>query len=129
MTDPITDMLNRIRNAEAVQKPDVTLPYSMLKEAIATLLAKEGFVGEVKKASKGKLKVLKIQLKYDGGIPAISGAQRISKPGQRIYQGSQELKKVHGGFGISVVSTPKGLMTGKEARQKNMGGEVLCYVW
>jgi len=130
MTDPITDMLNQIRNAQAVGKTEILIPFSNLKNEIATLLSKEGFVGEVKKAVKGKIKGLKITLKYDiGGDPAIAGLERISRPGQRIYDAVSEIKKVHGGYGISVVSTSKGLMTNKEARKQKIGGEIICQVW
>jgi small subunit ribosomal protein S8 len=129
MTDPITDMLNQIRNALAVGKTEVLIPSSKIKNEIATLLTKEGFIGEVKKSTKGKIKALKITLKYDNGLPAIAGLNRVSKPGQRIYEGFAEIKRVHGGFGISIVSTSKGLMTNKEARKQKLGGEVLCQVW
>ena len=129
MTDPITDMLNQIRNAQAVGKTEVLIPLSRIKNEIATLLVKEGFLGEVKKAMKGKIKALKITLKYDNGIPAIAGSRRTSKPGQRIYEGFSEIKKVRGGFGISVVSTSKGLMTNKEARKQKLGGEIICQIW
>lgn len=129
MTDPITDMLNQIRNAKAVQKPEVLIPFSQLKNEVAMLLSKTGFLGEVKKAVKGKTKALKIQLKYENGMPAIEGLRRISKPGQRIYVKAGEIKKVRGGFGISVISTPKGLMTGLEARKAKLGGEVLLEAW
>jgi small subunit ribosomal protein S8 len=129
MTDPITDLLNQIRNAEAVEKAEVLLPYSKIKNEIANLLSREGFVGEVKKATKGKIKALKITLKYDNGVPALAGAKRVSKPGQRIYEGFAEIKRVHGGFGISIVSTSKGLMTNKEARKNKLGGEILCQIW
>lgn len=129
MTDPITDMLNQIRNAEAVAKTDIAIPFSKLKNEIATLLAKEEFLGEVKKIAKGKNKILKIALRYDAGIPAIEGAKRVSKPGQRIYTKANEIKKVRGGFGLSIISTPKGLMSGYEARKAKLGGEVLLEVW
>ncbi len=129
MTDPITDMLNQIRNAEAVQKPEILITFSNFKNEIASILSKEKFVGEVKKQAKGKVKMLKIGLKYEGGIPAIEGAKRISKPGQKIYVKANEIKLVRGGFGISVISTPKGLMTNKEARKAKLGGEVLLEVW
>ena len=129
MTDPITDMLNQIRNAQAVGKAEVLLPLSKIKNEIANILSKEGFVGEVKKAAKGNIKGLKIVLKYDNGVPAIGGFKRVSKPGQRIYQGFSEIRKVHGGYGMSIISTSKGLMTNKEARYKKMGGEVICQVW
>lgn len=129
MTDPITDMLNQIKNAQAVGKTEVLLPSSNLKYEIAMMLSKEGFVGEVKKTTKGKVKLLKITLKYDNGVPAMEGFKRISKPGQRIYQKVHDIKKVRGGFGISIISTPKGLMTNKEARKAKLGGEVLLEVW
>ena len=129
MTDPITDMLNQIRNAQAVGKTEVLIPLSKIKNEIATLLSKEGFVGEVKKAAKGKIKGLKITLKYDNGIPAIAGLNRVSKPGQRIYEATTEIRKVRGGYGISIVSTSKGLMTNKDARYKKLGGEIICQVW
>src|SRR5688572_22884416 len=102
MTDPITDMLNQLRNAQAVQKAEVILPYSNLKNEIAMLLSKANFVGEVKKIAKGKMKLLKITLKYDSGVPALEGARRVSKPGQRIYKKSDEIRRVRGGFGVSV---------------------------
>ena len=129
MTDPITDMLNQIRNAQAVGKTDVLIPLSKIKNEIAILLAKEGFLGEAKKAMKGKIKALKITLKYDDGVPAISGLRRTSKPGQRIYEGFSEIKRVHGGYGISIVSTSKGLMTNKDARKQKLGGEIICQIW
>ena len=129
MTDPITDMLNQIRNAQAVGKTEVLVPLSKIKNEVAGILSKEGFVGDVKKSMKGKIKVLKISLKYDNGVPAIAGLKRVSKPGQRIYQGVSEIKKVHGGFGMSVVSTSKGLMTNKDARKQKLGGEIICQVW
>ena len=129
MTDPITDMLNQIRNAQAVGKTEVLIPLSKIKTEIANLLSKEGFIGEVKKAMKGKIKALKITLKYDDGAPVIAGLRRTSKPGQRIYEGFSEIKKVHGGYGISIVSTSKGLMTNKEARKQKLGGEIICQVW
>lgn len=129
MTDPITDMLNQIRNAEAVAKTEVLLPFSKLKNQIGLILMQEGFVVEVKKIAKDKNKVMKIVLKYDNGIPAIEGAKRVSKPGQRIYVKNTEIKKVRGGFGISIISTPKGLMTNNQARQAKLGGEVMLEVW
>jgi small subunit ribosomal protein S8 len=129
MTDPITDMLNQIKNAEAVGKTEVLVPLSKIKSEIATILSKENFIGETKKATKGKIKVLKITLKYNNEIPAIAGFKRVSKPGQRIYEGFSEIKRVHGGYGISIISTSKGLMTNKDARYKKLGGEVICQVW
>ena len=129
MTDPITDMLNQIRNAEAVAKPEVLIPFSKLKNQIGMILAQEGFVQDVKKIAKDKNKVMKIVLKYDNGIPAIEGAKRVSKPGQRIYVKNTDIKKVRGGFGISIISTPKGLMTNNQARKSKLGGEVMLEIW
>ena len=130
MTDPITDMLNQIRNAQAVSKTEVLIPYSNLKEEVIRIIVGAGFLTEVKKIAKGKTRaMLKIVLKYDNGLPMISGLKKVSKSGQRIYSKSSELKKIHGGYGISVVSTPKGLMTNSDARKQRLGGEVLCEVW
>lgn len=129
MTDPITDMLNQIRNAEAVAKPEILLPFSKLKNQIGMILMQEGFVQDVKKVAKDKNKIMKIVLKYDNGIPAIEGSKRVSKPGQRIYVKNTEIKKVRGGFGISIISTPKGLMTNNQARKAKLGGEVMLEVW
>ena len=129
MTDPITDLLNQIRNAQAVGKTEVLIPSSKIKKEIANLLSKEGFIGEIKNGMKGKMKALKIALKYDNGVPAIAGLKRVSKPGQRIYESVHDIKRVHGGYGISIVSTSKGLMTNKEARKQKLGGEIICQVW
>ncbi|MCX6720085.1 MAG: 30S ribosomal protein S8, partial [Candidatus Staskawiczbacteria bacterium] len=107
----------------------VLVPSSKIKKEIANLLSKEGFVGEIKNGMKGKIKALKITLKYENDLPAIAGSRRVSKPGQRIYEGFTEIKKVKGGFGISIISTPKGLMTNKEARKQKLGGEIICQVW
>jgi len=129
MTDPITDLLNQIRNAQAVGKTEVLVPTSKIKKEIANLLSKEGFVGEIKNGMKGKIKALKIALKYENDLPVIAGLKRVSKPGQRIYEGFAEIKRVKGGFGIAIISTPKGLMTNKEARKQKLGGEIICQVW
>jgi len=129
MTDPITDMLNQIRNAKAVEKQEILVLFSKFKNEIANMLMQEGFVGEVKKVIKGKNKVLKINLKYDNGVPAIEGVKRVSKPGQRIYVKSNDIRKVRGGFGISIISTPKGLMTNNQAIKAKLGGEILLEVW
>ena len=129
MTDPITDMLNQIRNGLAVSKPEVTVPFSELKNSIAEILSAEGFISGTKKAVKKDAKVLKVALKYDNGAPVIAGLRRVSKPGQRIYSKAHSLKSVKGGSGIAIVSTPKGLMTNKKARKENLGGEVICEIW
>lgn len=129
MTDPIADMLNQIRSALAVEKTEIFLPLSKIKNEVALILQKEGFLGEVKKTARGSAKILKISLKYDNGVPAISGMKRVSKPGQRIYENVHEIKRVHGGYGISVISTSKGLMTDKEARKQKIGGEIILQIW
>jgi small subunit ribosomal protein S8 len=129
MTDPITDMLNRIRNATALQKEEVSVPFSRIKYEIANILSKEGFLEEAKKNTKEKNKIIKITLKYNNNVSAILGLRRISKPGQRIYSEYSELKKIRGGYGISIISTSKGLMTNKEARKTKIGGEILLEIW
>ncbi len=129
MTDPITDMLNRIRNAQAVGKETVEIPFSNLKYEIAQILEKEGFVEKVEKRGKKSRKFIELTLKYENGLPAISGLKRVSKPGQRIYLPYGKLKPVKGGYGISIISTSKGLMTNKGARKNKLGGEVLCEIW
>lgn len=128
MTDTISDMLTRIRNASRVQLPVVVMPHSKMKESIAFILKKEGYVAEV--AVEGKpLKQIKLKLKYEGKRSVIEGLRRVSTPGLRRYVGSTEIPHVRGGLGISVVSTSKGVMTGTQARKSNLGGELICYVW
>jgi len=127
--DPITDMLNRIRNAQAVLKETVDISFSNLKYEIAKILEKEKFINKAEKKGKKTKKIIEITLKYHEKIPAISGLKRISKPGQRIYKPVKQIKKVKGGYGIAIISTSKGLMTDKEARKQKLGGEVLCEVW
>jgi len=129
MTDPITDMLNQIKSAQAVGKAEVLVVLSNIKNEIASILSKEGFITEARKGSKGKANVLKISLKYNNGLPAISGFKRVSKPGQRIYCQVSEIKKVKGGYGISIISTSKGLMTGKNAKKQKLGGELIAEIW
>lgn len=127
--DPISDMLTAIRNAQAVGHPTVKIPFSNLKYGIAKILEREGWIEKVEKLGRKK-KFLKITLKYEENkIPAISGLKRISKPGQRIYKGYREIKKVKGGYGMAVISTSKGLMTDREARKNKIGGEVLFEIW
>jgi small subunit ribosomal protein S8 len=128
MTDPISDMLTRIRNAGCALLPTVEMPHSRMKESLAKILKQEGYIAEV--AVEGKpIKTLKLQLKYQGKKNVIEGLRRISKPGLRHYVGATEIPRVRAGMGIAVVSTPEGVMTGTEARKKNIGGELLCYVW
>jgi small subunit ribosomal protein S8 len=128
MTDPISDMLTRIRNAHAALLPTVEIPHSKIKESIAGILKKEGFVSEVAVEGKPR-KLIKIKLKYTGKKGVIEGIRRISTPGLRNYVGSTEIPRVHNGLGISIISTSQGVMSGQDARKKNVGGELLCYVW
>jgi len=140
MTDPITDMLNRIRNAQAVFHQTVVIPFSNLKYEIAKILEKERFVEKVEKKGKKSNKVIEITLKYQkeetsaegqsGKMrPAISGSKRISRPGQRIYTRSKEIRLVREGYGIAIISTPEGLITAREAKKRKLGGEILCEIW
>jgi small subunit ribosomal protein S8 len=140
MVDPISDMLNRIRNAQAVSKPTVVVPFSSFKYAIAEILAENGFVGKVEKKGRKINNSIEITLKYADkrpaasearpeGRPAIEGLKMISKPGQKIYSSYSEIRPVRGGYGIAIISTPKGLMTNKRARKQKIGGEVICEVW
>lgn len=129
MRDTITDMFNSIKNAKAVAKEMVSVPFSNLKYEIAEILRKEGFIGKVEKRGRGSKKMLDIKLEYDGKKPAISNIGRVSKPGQRIYIKSKKIRKIKEGYGIAIVSTPKGLMTGRDARKAGLGGEVICEVW
>jgi len=129
MTDPIADMLTRIRNAMAVKKPEVVLPSSKIKFSIAKLLEKENYVGKVSAVKNGKFDEIKIELKYSDKIPAIRHIKRISKPGQRIYVSSKELPRVLNGYGLAIISTSKGIMTNREASSQNIGGEFVCEIW
>ena len=130
MTDPIADMLTRIRNANMVSHPSVSMPSSKLKVQLAKLLKEEGFITDYSVKDDGKFKVLEITLKYDAkNKPIITKLERISKPGLRNYSKAKKLPKVLGGMGIAIVSTSKGLLTDRKARKENLGGEVLCYVY
>jgi len=129
MTDPISDMINRILNAQAVLHPTVSVPFSNFKYEIAKILEKEKFLDKIEEKGKKVKRVIEITLKYEDKTPAISGLKRVSKPGQRIYAEAKEIKKVKGGYGMSIISTPKGLMTNKEARKKKLGGEIILEVW
>ena len=129
-TDPIADMLTRIRNANLVSHPSVEMPSSKLKVALAKLLKSEGFITDYSERAEGHFKYLTIELKYDeANKPVISNLQRVSKPGLRNYCKAKNLPQVLGGMGIAVVSTSKGLLTDRKARKENLGGEVLCYVY
>jgi len=128
--DAIADMLTRIRNAQAVGKPVVDVPFSKLKLRIAEILAENKFIKNFKETKKGIKKNIVIFLKYDKeGKPAIISLKKISKPGRKIYLKSKEIKRVREGYGISIVSTPKGLMTGQKARKENLGGEIIAEIW
>lgn len=129
-TDPIADMLTRIRNANMVSHAKVEMPSSKLKVQLAKLLKEEGFITDYNVKEVGKFKVLEITLKYDAkNKPVITKLERISKPGLRNYSKAKNLPKVLGGMGIAIVSTSKGLLTDRKARKENIGGEVLCYVY
>lgn len=129
MIDPTADLLNRIRNAQAVLKEQVSLPFSNLSHEIAKILEKQGFIKKVEKKGRTYKKVIEITLKYDDKIPAISGLKRVSRSGQRIYKGFKDIKPVKSGYGMLIISTSKGLMTDKEARKQKLGGEVMCEIW
>jgi len=129
-TDPIADMLTRIRNANMVTLPEVSMPSSKLKVALAKLLKEEGYVVDYKETSEGIFKTLTITLKYDeNNKPVITNLRRVSRPGLRTYHKAKNLEQVFGGMGISVISTSKGLLTDRKARKENLGGEVICQVW
>ena len=128
MSDPISDMLTRIRNASRALLPAVELPHSKIKESVAKILKTEGYVTDVAVEGEAK-KTIKIRLKYEGKKSVIEGLKRVSKPGLRRYVGSTEIPRVRGGLGVAIVSTPEGLLTDSQARKKNLGGELLCYIW
>jgi len=131
MTDPIADMLTRIRNANTAMHDTVRMPTSKLKESLATVLQKEGYIAgyDVGPSDRGPGKVLEITLKYSDRKRTIAGLKRVSKPGLRIYAQADRMPRVLGGMGVAVLSTSQGLMTDAEARKRRVGGEVLCYVW
>jgi len=132
MTDPIADMLTRIRNANIAMHDDVRMPSSKLKEALAGVLAKEGYIEafDVEDNTGKPGKVLHVRMKYSPErARTISGIRRVSKPGLRVYSASSEVPRVQGGLGVAVLSTSQGLLTDREARKRKVGGEVLCFVW
>jgi small subunit ribosomal protein S8 len=130
ISDPIADMLTRIRNASRARHTEVVVPASRTKREIARILKEEGFIADVGEERKGPIPVLRLSLKYvDGKAPVVSGLKRISKPGLRVYAGKTEIPRVLGGLGIVIVSTSKGIMTGQQARSAQLGGEILAYVW
>jgi small subunit ribosomal protein S8 len=127
--DQISEMLTAIRNAQAVLKPTVIVSFSEFKSEIIGLMEKEGFLEKSEKKNRKNGKALEITLKYKDNVPVISGIKRISKPGQRIYVGYNDMKSVRNGYGMSIISTSKGLLTNKEARKQKIGGELICEVW
>jgi small subunit ribosomal protein S8 len=132
VSDPIADMLTRIRNAASARHETVQMPASKLKVAIATVLKNEGFIKDfaVIEEEGRPQPNLKVELSYEGRKqPVLNGLQRVSKPGLRVYVQRNEIPRVYGGLGIAILSTPKGIMTGLEARRQSVGGELLCYVW
>jgi small subunit ribosomal protein S8 len=129
-TDPIADMLTRIRNGLTVRKPYVLVPSSKLKVAIAQILLEEGFIQGYEVTNEHPQANIRLWLKYDDKRrPIVAGLKRVSRPGRRVYSGKRELPWVLSGLGIAIVSTPKGVMTDREARRNGVGGEILCYVW
>lgn len=130
ITDPIADMLTRIRNGLVAKHESVDVPFSNMKKAIADILVNEGYVNEVEVVDGGVQSVIKVNLKYGAkNEKAITGIKRISKPGLRVYANSSDIPKVLGGLGIAIISTSQGIMTDKQARNTHIGGEVLAYVW
>ncbi len=129
VTDPIADMLTRIRNASRARHTEVLIPASRTKLAIARILQDEGFIEGFTEAQDGPAKMIRVQLKYVGKVPVVSGLKRVSKPGLRVYAGKTEIPRVLGGLGIVIVSTSQGIMTGAQARRGQLGGEILAYVW
>ena len=130
VTDPIADMLTRIRNAIMASHDFVLVPSSRTKLAIARILKEEGFIGDYEVLRSKPHRSIKLHLKYDDeSKPIISGLERVSKPGLRVYVGQKEIPRVYGGLGVAIISTPKGVITGKQAWRQGIGGEILCYVW
>lgn len=129
MTDPIADMLTRIRNATIVRDKVVEIPASKIKQEIVKILKEEGYIQDFDMVEDGKQGTVKVYLKYNGKEKVISGLKRISKPGLKVYARKDEIPKVLGGLGIAVLSTSKGIMTDRKARVEGIGGEVICYVW
>jgi small subunit ribosomal protein S8 len=128
MTDPISDMLTRIRNGQKARKVSVSMPASKAKEAVAKVLMEEGYIADYTVAGDGATKELSVELKYFEGAPVIERIQRASRPGLRIYRGKEDLPRVLGGLGVAIVSTSAGVMSDREAREKGIGGEVICIV-
>lgn len=129
VSDPIADMLTRLRNGSRARHTEIILPSSKTKLAIAQILRDEGFIDDFEETREGPRAVLHLKLKYVGKVPVISGLKRVSKPGLRVYSSKTDIPRVLGGLGVVIVSTSHGIMTGARARQAQLGGEVLAYVW
>ena len=129
MNDPISDMLTRIRNANRALMPAVEVPHSKMKESIAGILKREGYIADFAVEGKVPRKNIRLKLKYQGKKSVIEDLRRISTPGLRRYVGATDIPRVRGGLGVAVLSTSEGVMTDTQARKKNMGGELICYVW
>lgn len=129
VSDPIADLLTRLRNAAAVNKPKFDVPYSKMKGEIVRILKQEGYITNFELDTTGKFPVLRVENKFVNKTPALAGLKRISKPGLRKYVAATEIPRVLGGLGIAIISTSSGILTGQEAKRKNVGGELLAYVW
>jgi len=129
LSDPIADFLTRLRNASRVSKVDIEVPYSKIKAELARILKEEGYISNFEVATEGSVPSIKITNKIVNRTPAITGLKRVSKPGLRRYVGATEVPRVLGGMGIAILSTPRGLLTGRDAKKQNVGGELLAYVW
>ena len=129
MTDPIADMLTRIRNAVRVEHPTVDIPLSKVKRGVADVLKREGYIWDWEEVETEPVNALRLVLKYPNGESVIQKIQRVSKPGRRVYNRSKELRPVLNGLGISIISTSSGVLSDREARKQNIGGEVLCQIW
>lgn len=129
MTDPIADMLTRLRNAVAVKKPEVVLPFSKVKFSIAKLLEAEHYIKKAEKIEVTARPFIRVELKYENGRPALNHLKRISKPGQKIYVNKENVPRVLNGFGLAIVSTSKGIMSSTQARRDKVGGELMCEIW
>ena len=129
MQDPIADMLTRIRNAGSAGLKKIVMPASKEKAAIAAVLKEEGYIGDFAVSGEGAKRTLGLEIKYYGGKPVIAGLERVSKPSCRVHCGCAEIPRVRNGLGIVVLSTPKGIISGRQAKAENVGGEIICYVW
>jgi small subunit ribosomal protein S8 len=130
MTDPIADMLTRIRNAALVVKPEVTMPTSKMRVGIARILSEEGYLDGYSESDEGAHPAITLKIRYTANrVPVIKGLRRVSSPGGRVYRGATELPRVQGGLGVAIVSTSRGLMADRDARREGLGGEIVCEVW